>query len=143
MLERVRIALAGLRRVLTQLARRSRTREASRRALRALAGFAGALKVKYHDIEVGLDPDPEPGLADNGDLELDLLELMEAIGQARRSADTGLIMIVDELQPSAPYLTSTGSLRTTITGTSSSPVSRKAARPPGPNASGMRVASGA
>ncbi len=88
----------GLRRVLIQLARRSRTREASRRALRALAGFVGALKVKYHDIEVGLDLDPEPGLADNGDLELDLQELVEAVGQACLSGDTGLIMIVDELQ---------------------------------------------
>ena len=88
----------GLRRVLTRTARKSKTREVSLRALRALAGFAGALKVKYHDIEVGLDLDPEPGLADNGDLELDLQELMEAVGQACRSADTGLIMIVDELQ---------------------------------------------
>lgn len=88
----------GLRRVLTRMARKSKTREVSVRALRALAGFAGALKVKYHDIEVGLDLDPEPGLADNGDLELDLQELMEAVGQACRSADTGLIMIVDELQ---------------------------------------------
>jgi len=88
----------GLRRVLTRMARKSKTRELSLRALRALAGFAGALKVKYHDIEVGLDLDPEPGLADNGDLELDLQELMEAVGQACRSADTGLIIIVDELQ---------------------------------------------
>ena len=88
----------GLRRVLVRLARRSRTRELSLRALRALAGFVGALKVKYHDIEVGLDLDPEPGLADNGDLELDLQELLETVGQACRGADTGLVMIVDELQ---------------------------------------------
>ncbi len=88
----------GLRRVLVGLARRSRTRELSLRALRALAGFVGALKVTYHDIEVGLDLDPEPGLADNGDLELDLQELLEIVGQACRGADTGLVMIVDELQ---------------------------------------------
>ena len=88
----------GIRRTLIQLARRSRTRDLSRRALRALAGFVGALKVKFHDIEVGLDLDPEPGLADNGDLELDLQELLEAVGQACRSAETGLVMLVDELQ---------------------------------------------
>lgn len=88
----------GLRRVLVQLARRSKTRELSLRALRALAGFVGALKVTYHDIAVGLDMDPEPGLADNGDLELDLQELLETVGQACRGADTGLVMIVDELQ---------------------------------------------
>lgn len=87
----------GIRRTLIQLAKRSRARHLSRRALRALAGFAGALKVKFHDIEVGLDLDPEPGLADNGDLELDLQELLESVGLACRSAETGLVMIVDEL----------------------------------------------
>ena len=36
------------------------------RGLRALAGFAKALKIKYEDIEVGLDFEPEAGLADHG-----------------------------------------------------------------------------
>lgn len=88
----------GLRTAMIKLARRSRARELARRALRALAGFAGALKVKYHDIELGLDLDPEPGLADNGDLELDLQALLEAVGEACLSADTGLAMFIDELQ---------------------------------------------
>ena len=88
----------GLRLAMIQLARKSHGRELARRALRGLAGFAGALKVKYHDIEVGLDLDPEPGLADNGDLELDLQALLEAVGEACVSANTGLAMFVDELQ---------------------------------------------
>ncbi len=88
----------GLRTAMIKLARRSRARELARRALRALAGFAGALKVKYHDIELGLDLDPEPGLADNGDLELDLQALLEAVGEACLSADTGLAIFIDELQ---------------------------------------------
>ena len=57
----------GLRTAMIKLAGRPRARELARRALRGLAGFAGALKVKYHDIELGLDLDPEPGLADNGE----------------------------------------------------------------------------
>jgi hypothetical protein len=68
------------------------------RALRALAGFAGALKLKFRDIEVGLDFEPEPGLADNGDLEQDLLALLEAAGTAAQSAGTALVLFVDELQ---------------------------------------------
>ena len=88
----------GLRLAMIELARKSRARELARRALRGLAGFAGALKVKYRDIEVGLDFDPEPGLADNGDLELDLQALLQAVGEACASADTGLAMFVDELQ---------------------------------------------
>lgn len=88
----------GLRLAMIRLERKSPARELARRALRGLAGFAGALKVKYQDIEFGLDLDPEPGLADNGDLELDLQALLEAVGEACASADTGLVMFVDELQ---------------------------------------------
>ena len=63
-----------------------------------MAGFAKALKVKYADIEVGLDFDPEPGLADNGDLEQDLTALLEAVGSAAREANTAVVMFIDELQ---------------------------------------------
>ena len=66
--------------------------------MRGLAGFATALKFKYQDIEVGLDFDPEPGLADNGDLEQDLQALFEAVGQAAKSGGTALALFLDELQ---------------------------------------------
>ena len=57
--------------------------ELGHRALRALAGFATALKVKYADIEVGLDFEPEEVfLPSDGDLEHDLQALMEAVGLA-------------------------------------------------------------
>lgn len=87
-----------LRQALLRLSHNENAKEFSRRALRALAGFAKALKVKYEDIEVGLDFEPEPGLADNGDLEQDLVALVEAVGGAARSAGTALILLVDELQ---------------------------------------------
>ena len=61
-----------LRMALLKLSNKESARELAQRALRGLAGFVGALKVRYQDIEVGLDFDPEPGLADNGDLETDL-----------------------------------------------------------------------
>jgi hypothetical protein len=56
------------------------------------------LKVRYQDIEVGLDFDPEPGLADNGDLEHDLQDLLEVAGGAASDAGTALVLFVDELQ---------------------------------------------
>jgi len=68
------------------------------RGLKALAGFASKLKVTYNDIEVGLDYDPEPGLADNGDLEGDLTALLEQVGRAARAAATALVLFIDELQ---------------------------------------------
>lgn len=87
-----------LRRALLRLSRNEHATDLARRALRGLAGFARALKVKYQDIEVGLDYEPEPGLADNGDLELDLQALLEASGQAAKEAETALALFIDELQ---------------------------------------------
>jgi hypothetical protein len=87
-----------LRIALLRLSRNAKAKDLARRGLKALAGFAKALKVKYEDIEVGLDFDPEPGLADNADLEHDLQDLLEAVGAAAQRAGTALIMFVDELQ---------------------------------------------
>lgn len=87
-----------LRQALLRLSRNERARELAQRALRALSGFARALKMKYEDIEVGLDFEPEPGLADNGDLEHDLQALLESAGSAARSGGTALVIFVDELQ---------------------------------------------
>ena len=92
------ILAPALRGALLRLSRNDRATDLARRALRGLAGFASALKVKYQDIEVGLDFEPEPGLADNGDLELDLQDLLEAAGLAAKSADTALAIFIDEMQ---------------------------------------------
>jgi hypothetical protein len=72
--------------VLLRLTRNERAREKAQRALKALAGFAKGLKVKYQDIEVGFDFEPEAGLADNGNLEQDLLALLRS---GRRGCESG------------------------------------------------------
>jgi hypothetical protein len=87
-----------LRQALLRLSRNDQAKELAQRALRGLAGFAKALKVKYHDIEVGFDFEPEPGLADNGDLEHDMQALLEVVGAAAKKGGTALAMFVDELQ---------------------------------------------
>lgn len=87
-----------LRQALLRLSRNEKAKTIATRALRALAGFAKSLKVKYADIEVGFDYEPEPGLADNGDLEHDLQALLEQCGLAAREAGTAMVMFIDELQ---------------------------------------------
>ncbi len=87
-----------LRLLLLKLSRNEQAKKFARRALRALSGFAKSLKVKYQDIEVGVDLDPEAGLADNGDLEQDLQALLEAVGTAAQKAATALIIFIDEIQ---------------------------------------------
>ncbi len=87
-----------LRQTLLRLSRNAKAKDLAQRALRGLAGFAKSLKVKFEDIEVGFDFEPEPGLADNGDLEHDLQALLEAAGAAAQQADSALAIFVDELQ---------------------------------------------
>lgn len=87
-----------LRQALLRLSKNKLAKELAQRALRGLAGFAKALKLKYQDIEVGFDFEPEPGLADNGDLEHDLQALLEVAGAAAKKAGTALAIFIDELQ---------------------------------------------
>ena len=56
------ILAPALRQALLRLSRNEQAKDLAQRALRALAGFARSLKVRYQDIEVGLDFDPEAGL---------------------------------------------------------------------------------
>ncbi len=87
-----------LRQALLRLSQNDKSKALAQRALRALAGFAKGLKLKYQDIEVGFDFEVEPGLADNGDLEHDLQALLETVGAAAKKADTAIVMFIDELQ---------------------------------------------
>lgn len=87
-----------LRKALLRISTIASAKEVSQRALRALAGFAKGLKLKFADIEVGFDYEPEPGLADNGELESDLTALLVQTGEAAKAAGTVMVMFVDELQ---------------------------------------------
>ncbi|MGD0432448.1 MAG: ATP-binding protein [Acetobacteraceae bacterium] len=87
----LRLALLRLNRVAT-------AKHYAVQGLKALAGFASKLKLTYNDIEVGFDYDPEPGLADNGDLEGDLSMLLEQVGLAAKAAGTVVAIYIDELQ---------------------------------------------
>jgi AAA ATPase domain len=92
------ILAPALRLALLHLSRTEMARDFAIRGLRALSGFANKLKFKYHDIEVGLDYEPEPGLADNGDLEVDLTALLQQVGQTAQAAETAVVLFIDELQ---------------------------------------------
>lgn len=87
-----------LRTTLLKLSLNAKARELAQHALRGLAGFVKALKIKYSDIETALDLTPEPGLADNGDLEHDLPALLEVVGTAAQKAGSVLVLCIDELQ---------------------------------------------
>ena len=92
------LLIPQLRRVLLELDRRGQLSEQVKRGLRILKSFVGGLRLKYADIELGLDIEPETGAADSGDLEADLPELFVAIGRAARARETAVALIIDEIQ---------------------------------------------
>ncbi|MEO0513228.1 MAG: ATP-binding protein [Planctomycetota bacterium] len=87
-----------LRRTLLGLSRIEEAKDLAARAMRGLAGFLGTMRLVYHDVQLHFDAEPEPGLADNGDLEADLQALFEAVGEAARAARTAVVLFVDEMQ---------------------------------------------
>lgn len=88
----------SLRAVLLKLDRIAAGGDLAKRALRSLGGFVQAMKLKYGDIEFGLDLGLEPGVADTGDLDADLISLFQAVGEAAKERKTVLALFIDELQ---------------------------------------------
>ena len=89
---------APLRAALVKMDRLAAAGDAAKRALRALAGFARAMKVSYQGFEVSVDLGSEQGLADSGILDQDLGDLLCAAGTAAAEQRTALVLFVDELQ---------------------------------------------
>ena len=87
-----------LRVALLKLDRMHAASSTVKRAVRALGGFIAGMKLKFDDIEVGFDLGKEPGLADSGDLEADLISLFEAVGAAAQEQRTVMALFIDELQ---------------------------------------------
>jgi KaiC/GvpD/RAD55 family RecA-like ATPase len=69
-----------------------------RRALGVLRSFIGSVKLKVGEVEFGLDIEPEKGVADSGDLSVDLAEVFIALAEAARERGTAVAVILDELQ---------------------------------------------
>ena len=88
----------ALRTALLKMSRRQAAAGATRRALRALGGFVRSMKVSYADIAFQVDLGSEPGLADTGDLQHDLSELLQSCGEAAHASGTTLTLAIDELQ---------------------------------------------
>ncbi|MDI3306142.1 MAG: ATP-binding protein [Acetobacteraceae bacterium] len=92
------LLLPEMRRLMLELDRLGAISEQAKRALRTLKSFARAVKLKYGEVEIGLDIDPEVGSADSGDLEADLPELFVALGQAARARGVAVLLVLDEIQ---------------------------------------------
>jgi len=85
-----------LRQVLYSLDLRAGTGHMVRRASSVLRNFASAFKVKIGEIEFGMEP--ASGIADTGNLEQDLPDLMVAVCEAAKERKAALGLFLDEVQ---------------------------------------------
>lgn len=85
----------ALKSTLLRLSRVEKAKDYAARAIGALRGFASVFKVSIGEVEFAITEFPT---ADSGNLEIDLPELLLAIGQAAKAADSSVALLVDEVQ---------------------------------------------
>jgi hypothetical protein len=91
-----RLLYPEMRKVMRSLSTVAAAKEFAARGLRGLRGFAAMFKIEVAGVEVEVEP--EPGLADSGDLEHDLPDLFDMIGRAAEAAGKGWALLIDEVQ---------------------------------------------
>lgn len=95
----VELLYPKIHQILRRLSSIETAKAASHNAMRALRSFASVFKIKMGDFELSVDP--EPGVADSGNLEYDITELFLKVGEAAKAAGRGWVLLIDEVQ----YLT--------------------------------------
>ena len=91
------VLVPGLRSALLRLDRGQAAMSAAKRALSGLRNFASAFKLSYGEFEATVKP-AEAGIADSGDLDNDLADLIDLVGQAAIEQETAFVFFIDELQ---------------------------------------------
>lgn len=94
----VELLAPPLRKLLFQLDRMENASLKVRRGLRVLKSIVNSINVKVGNFEIGLDIEPERGTADSGDLEADLPDLFLAVAEAAQERNTGVALLLDEIQ---------------------------------------------
>ncbi len=68
------------------------------RGLQALRNFAMTYKLSFANVEIGIDLDAAPGVAESGDLACDLSDVFTLIGTAARKSGKAWVLLIDEVQ---------------------------------------------
>ncbi len=86
----------ALRNLLFELDRLQGSKEKIKRGLMILRNFVGSVKMSYGDF--GVELDPLPGVADSGNLEIDLPDLFLSVAEAAKAKGTAVALFIDEIQ---------------------------------------------
>ncbi|WP_083508019.1 ATP-binding protein [Aureimonas frigidaquae] len=87
-----------MRKVARSLSNTEAAKQYAQRALSGLRNFAAVFKIEYGGLAFGVEPAPEAGLAESGDIQHDLPDLFGQIGRAAQAAGKGWLLLIDEVQ---------------------------------------------
>lgn len=90
------LLLPKLKAILIKLSRQERAKELAMRGLGVVRSFASVFKVSLAGAEIEVKA--EEGVADSGDLESDLPELLIVVGETAAAAKSGVAILIDEVQ---------------------------------------------
>ncbi len=91
-----RLIYPEMRKVMRSLSGVEAAKQIATLGLRGLRNFASIFKIEFAGVDVGVEP--EPGLADTGNLQYDLPDLFTLIGKAAQAAGRGWLLLIDEVQ---------------------------------------------
>lgn len=91
-----RLLIPELRRVLFELDLVKASGQKLLRAMSALRNFGSAFKISIGEIEIGMTP--SPGIADTGNIEQDIPQLLIAVAEAALESQTAVAIFIDEVQ---------------------------------------------
>ncbi|WP_394216379.1 AAA family ATPase [Brachybacterium vulturis] len=92
-----RLFALKLRTALLDLAPRARWTDRFRKAAAALSSFTISVD-QAGQFQAGLNVDAIEGLADHGDLSMDLTDVFVALGEAAKERGRGVVILLDEVQ---------------------------------------------
>lgn len=90
----------GLRKALLALSMVEAAKEKAKRGLGVLKSFLGGLGLSVGDFAITYSP--TLGVADSGNIETDLPDMLVELGEAAAAANRAVVMFVDELQAVRP-----------------------------------------
>ncbi|MGB6520958.1 MAG: ATP-binding protein [Candidatus Cybelea sp.] len=85
-----------LQSILFSLDTPARVNEFAKRAMRVFKSFT--VRLGFDGLSASIGVEPERGLGDSGDLQLDLTALLVSIGEAARAQEAAVLIAVDEAQ---------------------------------------------
>ena len=91
------ILIANVRKLVLTLSKTQKAKEMVVAAAGALQSFASVFKIKVAGVGIEVKT-PEKGVADSGDLDEDIADLLIKVAEAAQAQGTAVILAIDELQ---------------------------------------------